>query len=206
MRMNSPHIATAIFLIAFLGSLVRPPVHAEDLTKEDLLKQLQCRADQDCQRPPTSHRRGLKRSFNFEAFSEEERNRLDQAAKSGKLPSADVEVYFDYDKADITPDAQRTLAPLGRALIDPKLVGYRFVLVGHTDARGGDAYNQQRSERRAQSVKDHLVRTFGIAADRLVTYGRGKSSLKDSAKPFAAENRRVQVINRGATAEVDHKQ
>jgi len=60
------------------------------------------------------------------------------------------------------------------------------VLVGHTDAKGGDAYNQILSERRAAAVKEHLVRTFGIAPDRLVSYGRGKSLLKNTADPFAA--------------------
>jgi hypothetical protein len=43
------------------------------------------------------------------------------------------------------------------------------------------------------------VRTLGIAPERLVTYGRGKSQLKNAADPFAAENRRVQVINAGPT-------
>ena len=60
------------------------------------------------------------------------------------------------------------------------------MLVGHTDAKGGDAYNQILSERRAAAVKEHLVRTFGIAPDRLVSYGRGKSLLKNTADPFAA--------------------
>ena len=76
---------------------------------------------------------------------------------------------------------------------------------GHTDGKGGDAYTQGLSERRAAAVKGYLVRTFGIATERLVSYGRGRSSLKNSTDPFAAENRRVQVINNGAVAESDPK-
>jgi outer membrane protein OmpA-like peptidoglycan-associated protein len=208
MHINRPRHLGTVILTLLLGAFATLPAHSEDLSKEELLKQLECRAGQDCQPPPTSRRRGFqpgRRGFTFEPFTEEERNRLDQAAKAGKLPSADVEIYFDFDKVDITAGAQKTLAPLGEALIDAKLASNRFVLVGHTDAKGSDAYNQTLSERRAQSVKDYLVRAFGIAPDRLATYGRGKSALKNTADPFAAENRRVQVINQGAMAEVDRK-
>ena len=62
-----------------------------------------------------------------------------------------------------------------------------------------------RMPRRAAAVKDFLVRTFGIASDRLVAYGRGKSALKNTADPFAAENRRVQVVNYGVVAGADQK-
>jgi outer membrane protein OmpA-like peptidoglycan-associated protein len=188
-----------------LGAFATLPAYGEDLTKEELLRQLECRAGQDCQSPPPARRRGLRRGITFEPFTKEDHNKLDEAAKAGKLPSADVEIYFDFDKADITPLAEKTLAPLGQALVDAKLAGYRFVLVGHTDAKGSDTYNQALSDRRAMAVKDYLVRTFGIVSDRLATYGRGKSALKNSADPFAAENRRVQVINQGAMAEVDRK-
>jgi outer membrane protein OmpA-like peptidoglycan-associated protein len=177
-------------------------------TAEELVKRLECHDDQACQAPPASQRRGFqtgRRGITFEPFTEEDRKKVDEAAKNGKLPSADLEVYFDYDRADITPAARQVLGPLGQALINPKLAGSRFVLVGHTDGKGGDAYNQGLSERRAAAVKDYLVRTFGIAPVRLVSYGRGKSSLKNSADPFAAANRRVQVINNGAVAESDTK-
>jgi outer membrane protein OmpA-like peptidoglycan-associated protein len=198
-------------LIVLAGGLAVPASHAqENPTKDDLIKSLQCREGQECQAQPVSRRRGFqppqgRRGITFEPFTEEDRKNLDEAAKAGKLPSTDLEVYFDYDKAEITPAARQALGPLGQALIDPKLLGNRFVLVGHTDAKGGDAYNQVLSERRAASVKNYLVRTFGIAPERLVSYGRGKVAPKNIVDPFAAENRRVQVINNGVVAEVDQK-
>jgi outer membrane protein OmpA-like peptidoglycan-associated protein len=198
----------AVLLLAGFGAQTAQA--GEDLTKEELIKSLQCRADQECQAPQSSRRRGFqppqaRRGFTFEPFTEEERKKLDEAAKAGKLPSADLEIYFDYDKAKITPAAQQALAPLGQALNDPKLAGNRFVLVGHTDAKGSEGYNQALSERRAAAVRDYLVHTFGITPERLVSYGRGKLVLKNSADPFAAVNRRVQVINHGVTAGVEHK-
>jgi outer membrane protein OmpA-like peptidoglycan-associated protein len=203
-------IGIAFVLTMLSGAFAAPSALAGDNpTKEELIKSLQCRDDQECPAPPVSRRRGFqspqgRRGFTFEPLTEEERTKLDQAAKAGKLPTADLEVYFDYDKAEITPAARQALGPLGQALVDPKLANNRFVLVGHTDAKGSDAYNQQLSERRAAAVKDYLVRTFTIAPERLEFYGRGKTLLKNSVDPFAAENRRVQVINNGAMAGAAH--
>lgn len=202
--MRAP-IQVAIFFTATLVSVVTGKT--QEITKEKLIESLRCKGDQrECLAPPPpeARRRGLqaptKRGISFEPFTKEERDRIAAEAKAGKLPSADIEVFFDYDRAEITPAAQRTLAPLGQALSDPKLAANRFLLIGHTDAMGGEAYNQSLSERRAGAVKDYLVRTFGIAPERLVSYGRGKSLLKNESDPMAAENRRVQVVNNGVVA------
>ena len=77
---------------------------------------------------------------------------------------------------------------MGQALNDAKLADYRFVLIGHTDAKGDEPYNQALSERRAAAVKDFLVHAVGIAPERLVTYGRGKSQLKTSPIPSQPRN------------------
>ncbi len=84
---------------------------------------------------------------------------------------------------------------LGRALTNPDLKGSTFVVAGHTDAAGGEGYNQDLSERRADSIKRYLVDKYGIAGTDLVTVGYGKSKLKDPANPMAEVNRRVQVVN-----------
>lgn len=174
-------------------------------SKEDLVKSLKCHDEKECLPPSASRRRGLgppiaKRGFAFQPLSEDERRKLDEAARLKKLPSADIEIYFDLDQAVITPAAQNTLRPLGEALIDSRLAHQQFVLIGHTDARGNDAYNQTLSERRATAAKDYLIKTFGIAPDRLTSYGRGKRLLKNAADPLAGENRRVQVVNYSAMA------
>ena len=68
---------------------------------------------------------------------------------------------------------------LGKALTNPDLKGSTFVVAGHTDAAGSEAYNQDLSERRADSIKRYLIDKFGIAGADLVTVGYGKSKLKD---------------------------
>jgi outer membrane protein OmpA-like peptidoglycan-associated protein len=84
---------------------------------------------------------------------------------------------------------------LGEALSDPQLKGSTFVVAGHTDGIGGEAYNQDLSERRADTIKRVLVDKYHIASSDLVTVGYGKTKLKDAANPSDPLNRRVQVVN-----------
>jgi outer membrane protein OmpA-like peptidoglycan-associated protein len=203
--MNRTNRLLAVILAASFATWGALPLLSAEPSKDELVRRLQCRAGQDCETPPPSRRRSFKRSFIFEPATEEGRRQIDDAAKEGRLPSADIEVYFDFDQVEVTQAAQRTLRPLGEALNDAKLADYRFLLAGHTDAKGDEAYNQALSERRAAAIKDFLVRTLGIAPERLATYGRGKSQPKNAADPFAAENRRVQVINVGPTTGLDDR-
>jgi outer membrane protein OmpA-like peptidoglycan-associated protein len=110
-------------------------------------------------------------------------------------PKIDLEINFDYNSADISSKSMPSVQALGRALSNPDLKGSTFVVAGHTDAAGGEAYNQDLSERRADSIKKYLVDKYGIAGTDLVTVGYGKSKLKDPSNPLAEINRRVQVVN-----------
>jgi outer membrane protein OmpA-like peptidoglycan-associated protein len=84
---------------------------------------------------------------------------------------------------------------LGEALSDPTLKGSTFVVAGHTDGVGSDAFNQGLSERRADTIKQYLVSKYHIPGNDLVSVGYGKSRLKDANDPTDAINRRVQVVN-----------
>jgi outer membrane protein OmpA-like peptidoglycan-associated protein len=110
-------------------------------------------------------------------------------------PKIDLEINFDYNSAEISAKSLPSVQALGRALSNPDLKGSTFIVAGHTDAAGGETYNQDLSERRADSIKRYLVDKFGIAGPDLVTVGYGKTKLKDSANPLADANRRVQVVN-----------
>jgi len=110
-------------------------------------------------------------------------------------PKIDLEINFDYNSADISAKSLPSVQALGRALTNNDLKGSTFVVAGHTDAAGGDAYNQDLSERRADSIKRYLVDKYGINGADLVTVGYGKSKLKDPSQPLAEVNRRVQVVN-----------
>jgi outer membrane protein OmpA-like peptidoglycan-associated protein len=127
------------------------------------------------------------------SLSTEERQEVTVVTKD--KPSIDLEIYFDLGSAEVREKAMPTVIALGRALTSSALKGSRFVVAGHTDARGGVSYNQKLSQRRAEAVKRALVEKVGIPARDLVTVGYGKDSLKNTKNPFAPENRRVQVIN-----------
>ena len=77
-------------------------------------------------------------------------------------------IYFDFDKANIRPDAARELDKLVNLMLNeyPELV---IEIGSHTDRRGSAEYNRKLAERRAQSTYDYLVEN-GVAADRIVTY------------------------------------
>jgi outer membrane protein OmpA-like peptidoglycan-associated protein len=110
-------------------------------------------------------------------------------------PNIDLEITFDYNSADISAKSLPSVQALGKALTNPDLKGSTFIVAGHTDAAGGEEYNQGLSERRADSIKHYLTDKFGIAGTDLVTVGYGKTKLKDPSNPLAEVNRRVQVVN-----------
>ena len=83
------------------------------------------------------------------------------------------------------------------ALYHPYLQGYRFLIVGHTDAKGSREYNIKLSQERAEAIRAALINPFGIAPNRLVAVGFGKEHLLNQSNPNAPENRRVQLINIG---------
>jgi outer membrane protein OmpA-like peptidoglycan-associated protein len=127
----------------------------------------------------------------------EERNKVAEVAKD--KPGIGLEINFDYASALINAQAIDVLTKLGVALRDPRLRGAIVLLAGHTDAKGGDAYNKDLSDRRADAVKQFLTTKFNLPAENLIAIGYGKERLKDTANPFAAENRRVQVVNMSAS-------
>jgi outer membrane protein OmpA-like peptidoglycan-associated protein len=129
------------------------------------------------------------------SLSTAERDEIASIAKD--KPNIDLEITFDYNSADIGAKSLASVQALGRALTNPDLKGSTFIVAGHTDAAGGEDYNQDLSERRADAIKRYLMQNYGIASADLVTVGYGKSRLKDPNQPLAEVNRRVQVVNMG---------
>ncbi len=110
-------------------------------------------------------------------------------------PKIDLEIQFDYNSAQISRTSLTAVQELGKALSNPSLKGSTFVVAGHTDAVGGESFNQDLSERRADTIKRYLVEKYGLNGSDLVTVGYGKTKLKNPEAPTDAVNRRVQVVN-----------
>ncbi|HEV3459695.1 MAG TPA: OmpA family protein [Thermoanaerobaculia bacterium] len=108
--------------------------------------------------------------------------------------SLPADVLFDFDKAEIRPDAAAALARL--ATVIRAYPAGRAEIQGHTDAKGNAAYNRALSERRAEAVKRWLVEREKIAADHLATRGFGKSRpvADNGTEAGRQKNRRVEVV------------
>lgn len=105
----------------------------------------------------------------------------------------DFAIRFGLDSDELTEVAASQLAALGAALRSPDLAPYRFLVAGHTDARGDFAHNMDLSLRRALAVRDYLVAVHGVAVDRLLVHGYGPTLLKAPGDPASGLNRRVEV-------------
>lgn len=114
-------------------------------------------------------------------------------------PSTSLMVRFAHGSAELTPEAERGLTILGRALSSNELASYRFRIEGHTDTVGDAAQNQALSERRAASVQSFLTSRFGVDPARLESVGLGESQPQVATPDETAEprNRRVRVVNVG---------
>jgi peptidoglycan-associated lipoprotein len=103
---------------------------------------------------------------------------LASIAKPIELPN----IFYDFAKWDLRPESMVALDKLVETLNDnPNIT---IELMSHTDSRGNDADNITLSQKRAQSVVDYLIQK-GIAADRLVAKGYGKSEPKVIDKKLA---------------------
>ena len=127
------------------------------------------------------------------SLSSSERDEI--ATIAADKPNIDLEITFDYNSADISVASLPSVQALGKALSDANLKGSTFVVAGHTDAAGGETYNQDLSERRADTIKRYLTDKYGIVGSDLVTVGYGKTRPKNPNDPMDPANRRVQVVN-----------
>jgi outer membrane protein OmpA-like peptidoglycan-associated protein len=190
------------FTVAILSGgmvLAMAPAGAEELSAQQIIDGLKVSHSRSLSAPGSAalnpddqafvkRVRGLTRSL-----SSEDRDRMADIAT--KRPGVDIDVNFDYNSASLTPRVEPQLKNLGVALTSPELAGSVVFLGGHTDAKGPDSYNQSLSERRAEAMKRYLMENYHVPAANLVVAGYGKKGLKNTADPYAAENRRVQVSN-----------
>ncbi|MFN9679186.1 MAG: outer membrane protein OmpA, partial [Betaproteobacteria bacterium] len=103
-----------------------------------------------------------------------------------------ADALFDFDRADIKPDARAKLDDLVS-----KLAGMSLEVIiasGHTDSVGNDAYNEKLSVRRAEAVKAYLVGK-GVDANRIYTEGKGERQpvADNKTAEGRAKNRRVEI-------------
>ena len=125
---------------------------------------------------------------------------------SGIVLTLPENVLFDFDEATLRADAREALGQIRTVLAE--YPDAPAEVIGHTDSKGEDAYNQDLSERRAEAVEGWLSGN-GVAAGRLSSSGRGEAEpVADNEAPDGSDdpegrqrNRRVEILLRGVQGE-----
>ena len=134
-------------------------------------------------------------------------HQMDQQAKEiqQNIPGAIVErvgeglqvtfasgLLFDFDSDVLRAEARNNLATFAQSL--DKYPNTEILIVGHTDSKGTDTYNQSLSARRASAAQSYLV-SRGVAGARLRSTGRGESEpiATNDTDAGRQQNRRVEV-------------
>jgi outer membrane protein OmpA-like peptidoglycan-associated protein len=118
-----------------------------------------------------------------------------QAGDSGQ--SVNLNIPFEHNSSALMPQAAAQLKELEMALTSASLSKDKFLVAGHTDAKGRAEYNKQLSLRRAEAVKKFLVGK-GMDAARLTTVGYGSEKLLSPDHPEDPRNRRVEIRDIGS--------
>jgi len=115
------------------------------------------------------------------------------AAKPAPAPMKNFMVFFDFNKADITPEASKIITQAAAASKAPGIT--RVNLTGHTDLAGTDKYNMALSQKRGDAVKAALIRQ-GVPANEISVVAKGKSDPLVPTKDGVREpqNRRVEIV------------
>jgi OOP family OmpA-OmpF porin len=100
--------------------------------------------------------------------------------------------FFDFDKAEVKSEFQPRLKYAAELILRNPKMG-QIIIAGHTDGKGTDDYNMDLGRRRAEAVKELLVK-FGAPADRLVveSYGKSRPIATNDTEEGRAKNRRVE--------------
>jgi peptidoglycan-associated lipoprotein len=122
---------------------------------------------------------------------------VEKVDKKGKLIIPEIVILYDYDKANIRPDAAVILDEFYAFLKDyfaeyPEQV---LELGSHTDSRGSDKYNEKLAQRRADSAVAYLV-AKGVSSERIKAkgYGEYEPKIKNAkTEPDHQQNRRTTV-------------
>ena len=103
------------------------------------------------------------------------------------------DVLFEFDKANLKPGAERSLAPVSAFLKENP--NRSITIEGYTDSVGSDTYNLELSRRRADAVKSFFIQR-GISADRITSRGFGEEYpvASNDTQAGRQQNRRVQII------------
>ena len=127
-----------------------------------------------------------------EELDEELENADVERVGEGIKVTFDSGILFDFDSSTLRTEAEQNLAEFAGSM--KEFEETRILIVGHTDSKGSESYNQNLSERRASSAAEYLQEQ-GLGSSRLNTVGRGESEpvATNETAEGRQQNRRVEV-------------
>ena len=136
---------------------------------------------------------GRKMDKQAEEMEREMKNAEIKRVEEGIVVNFKDKVLFGYDQSDLSTTAISNLNTLKDILV--KYPETNITVIGHTDSKGSDSYNQSLSERRSNAVTNFL-RQNGIAAARLTAIGKGETDpiASNDTEETSALNRRVEFV------------
>jgi len=104
----------------------------------------------------------------------------------------DSGLLFDFDSSALRDNAEENLAEFAESM--QEFEDTNILIVGHTDSKGSESYNQELSERRSKSAADYVIQR-GIDDSRIMTTGKGESEpvASNETEEGRQQNRRVEV-------------
>ena len=105
-----------------------------------------------------------------------------------------LQIEFELNSAELTPQAMRQLDQVAAALIDAEMVDVPVTIEGHADATGAEDYNRRLSQARADTALAYLISRGGVAGERLQAIGYGSDRLLLEWSPTDARQRRVEIV------------
>ncbi|WP_299012949.1 OmpA family protein [uncultured Photobacterium sp.] len=114
-----------------------------------------------------------------------------------EIEALSLALPFAFDSNALSQADIDRLKPIGDRLVE--YPGLKLYVIGHTDSRGSEEYNQKLSEERAAMVASYLGTHFGVEKDRVIVQGRGETDpvAPNDSEDGRAQNRRVQVYTPG---------
>lgn len=159
---------------------------AKDKADEELRKQQDAilQGQQDLKDSEKRTADALAQLASIASLKEEER---------GLVLTLSGSILFKSAESALLPQAQTKLDQVADALLAMRT--RNLIVEGHTDSQGSDTYNQGLSQRRAEAVRDYLVRK-GYPSNQIQSRGRGEGSpiANNSSAEGRANNRRVEIV------------
>ncbi|HVF59076.1 MAG TPA: OmpA family protein [Thermoanaerobaculia bacterium] len=129
---------------------------------------------------------------------------LQRATEAGKLAEGkllyetvltDEKVKFGFDVAELSPEAKAALDEFANGLVSAGK-GVYIEIQGHTDAIGGESYNEHLGLERAEAVRRYLSQQHKFPLHRInvISYGESAPVSDNDSREGRAQNRRVALV------------